>query len=144
MSSRLKCSIATSCNVDFFETGSQSIEREGFQVLNVRLCDLFQDMLMAGTDTTNQEIMWMLVELMRHPHVLKKVQEELDDVVGRDRVVEEADLGQLNYLHAVIKESFRLHPVLPLMFPHLSTKPTKLQDTISPRTALRSSMCTPS
>ncbi|KAG6544377.1 hypothetical protein Mapa_014211 [Marchantia paleacea] len=84
------------------------------------------DMLMAGTDTTNQEIMWSLCELMRHPHVLKKVQKELDDAVGRDRVVEESDLGQLNYLRAVIKESFRLHPVLPLMFPHLSNNATKV------------------
>jgi hypothetical protein len=35
---------------------------------------------------------WALVELIRHPNVLKKVQDELDDVVGQERVIDENDI----------------------------------------------------
>ncbi|XP_039834322.1 non-homologous end joining protein Ku-like [Panicum virgatum] len=56
--------------------------------------------------------------LMRKPRLLAKVREELDAVVGRDAVVEEAHLPQLPYLHPALKETLRLHPALPLMVPH--------------------------
>jgi len=63
---------------------------------------------------------WALVELIRHPNVLKKVQDELDDVVGQERVVDENDIPRLKYLQAVLKETFRLHPPTPLLMPHES------------------------
>lgn len=49
---------------------------------------------------------------------MKKIQDELDDVVGHDRVVNESDLPQLKYLQAVVKETFHLHPHVPLLLPH--------------------------
>ncbi|KAL2498748.1 Cytochrome [Abeliophyllum distichum] len=51
---------------------------------------------------------------------MKKVQKELEEVVGLDRMVEESDLESLEYLDMVVKESFRLHPVAPLLIPHYS------------------------
>ncbi|GMN73552.1 hypothetical protein TIFTF001_054321 [Ficus carica] len=57
-------------------------------------------------------------ELMKHPSILKKVQKELETVVGMNRVVEESDLERLDYLDMVVKETMRLHPVAPLLIPH--------------------------
>ena len=51
-----------------------------------------------------------MAELVRNPHVQAKAQEELDRVVGRDRVMNETDFSKLPYLQAVVKESLRLHP----------------------------------
>ncbi|ONI13664.1 hypothetical protein PRUPE_4G235900 [Prunus persica] len=76
------------------------------------------DMLVASMDTSSTTIEWVLSELMRHPHVMKKVRKELEDVVGLERMVEESDLEKLEYLDIVVKETLRLHPVAPLLIPH--------------------------
>ncbi|KAK9114883.1 hypothetical protein Syun_021680 [Stephania yunnanensis] len=65
---------------------------------------------------------WAFAELLRHPKLMKRVQDELRDVVGMDRMVEETNLPKLNYLNMVIKETMRLHPVVPLLIPHESTE----------------------
>jgi cytochrome P450 len=41
---------------------------------------------MAGTDTTFNSITYALVYMVKYPHVQQKVQEELDSVVGGDRL----------------------------------------------------------
>ena len=98
------------------------LEKEGgdgkaaFTMTNVKA--LLMDMVVGGTETTSNTVEWAMAELMRKPRLLAKVREELNAVVGRDAVVEEAHLPQLPYLHAVLKESLRLHPALPLMVPH--------------------------
>ena len=44
----------------------------------------------------------------------RKAQEELDTVVGRDRLPTFDDLDQLVYIRAIVKETLRWHPVGPL------------------------------
>jgi cytochrome P450 len=75
-------------------------------------------MLAAAMDTSATAIEWVLSELMKHPRVMKKIQKELEDVVGLERMVEESDLDGLEYMEMVVKESLRLHPVAPLLLPH--------------------------
>lgn len=58
--------------------------------------------------------------MIRNPDILKEAQKEIDSVVGRERLLSEADLPNLPLLHAIIKESLRLHPSVPLSVPHLS------------------------
>ncbi|KAK8617401.1 hypothetical protein V6N13_080317 [Hibiscus sabdariffa] len=64
------------------------------------------DMMAASFDTTTTAIEWTLSELLRHPRVMACLQQELERVVGRNRMVEESDLPKLTYLDMVIKESF--------------------------------------
>lgn len=80
------------------------------------------DMLSGSAETSSHTSVWGLCEVLRKPHVLKRAQEELDSVVGRDRLVEESDLPKLTYLQAVLKETLRLHPAVVMMLPHESTQ----------------------
>ncbi|XP_060169551.1 cytochrome P450 71AU50-like [Lycium barbarum] len=73
------------------------------------------DLLIASMDTSSTAIDWIFSELLRQPKVMKKLQNELEQVVGKNRIVEESDLEKLEYLDMVIKEGFRLHPVIPLL-----------------------------
>nr|BAJ99916.1 predicted protein [Hordeum vulgare subsp. vulgare] len=77
----------------------------------------FQDMFVAGTDTTFATLEWVMTELVRHPRILKRAQDEVRRVVGGKGRVEESDLAELHYMRAIIKETFRLHPAVPLLVP---------------------------
>ncbi|KAF3776672.1 Flavonoid 3'-monooxygenase [Nymphaea thermarum] len=83
---------------------------------------LLLDLFTAGTDTSASTVEWAIAELIRHPHIQKKVQAELDSVVGRDRLVKESDIPNLTYLQAVVKETFRLHPSTPLSLPRIASE----------------------
>nr|AGA17936.1 flavone synthase II [Dahlia pinnata] len=76
---------------------------------------LILDFVTAGTDTTAVIIEWTLVELIKNPMVMEKAKQELDEVVGNTRLVEESDAPKLPYIQAIIKEAFRLHPPIPMI-----------------------------
>ncbi|KAE8734313.1 CYP706 protein [Hibiscus syriacus] len=75
-------------------------------------------MVVGGTDTSSNTIEFTLAEVINNPKVKEKAQKELDEAVGKDNIVEESHIHKLPYLLAIMKESLRLHPVLPLLVPH--------------------------
>ncbi|GLT39208.1 hypothetical protein SLA2020_134140 [Shorea laevis] len=76
---------------------------------------IIMDVMFGGTETVASAIEWALAELMRSPEDLKKVQQELANVVGLDRLVEESDFEKLTFFKCTIKETLRLHPPIPLL-----------------------------
>ncbi|XP_059294562.1 cytochrome P450 81Q32-like [Lycium ferocissimum] len=82
--------------------------------------------LSGGTDTTSVTIEWAMTLLLNHPEVLNKAKTELDNHVGSDHLVDEADLPKLKYLQSIISETFRLCPVAPMLVPHESSDVTKV------------------
>ena len=87
---------------------------------------MLQDMILAGSDTSTMTIEWAISELLKNPGALAKATEELDRVVGRERLVTERDFPQLPYMEAVLKETLRLHPAAPLLAPHLAREDTSV------------------
>ena len=53
-----------------------------------------------------------------HPEVQRKAQEELDRVIGGDRLPAFEDQASLPYLNALLKEVLRWHIVTPIGLPH--------------------------
>ncbi|XP_030481278.1 cytochrome P450 CYP82D47 [Cannabis sativa] len=80
------------------------------------------NLISGATDTTTVTIVWALSLVLNHSSVLKKIQEELDLHVGKERLVNECDIGSLVYLQAVVKETLRLYPAAPLSGPRESTQ----------------------
>nr|ABR17055.1 unknown [Picea sitchensis] len=93
-----------------------------FQITRDNIKSVIYDMLSAGSDASAASIEWTMSELLRKPPVLKKVQNELEHVVGFERMVQESDLPSLRYLQAVVKETLRLHPPGPISLPHVSVE----------------------
>ncbi|MBA0824059.1 hypothetical protein Goarm_020744, partial [Gossypium armourianum] len=87
---------------------------------------LLWDMITAGMDTTAISVEWAMAELIRNPRVQQKAQEELDRVIGSERVMSETDFSNLPYLLSVAKEALRLHPPTPLMLPHRANANVKI------------------
>ncbi|KAJ4947954.1 hypothetical protein NE237_014202 [Protea cynaroides] len=76
------------------------------------------NMILGGNDTTLVTFTWVLSLLLNNRHVLKRAQDELDIHVGRQRQVDESDIVKLEYLQAIVKETLRLYPVVPLAAAH--------------------------
>ncbi|KAJ7944375.1 Cytochrome P450, partial [Quillaja saponaria] len=73
------------------------------------------NLILAGSDSTLVTLTWALSLLLNNHKVIKKVQDELDIHVGRDRPVEESDIRNLVYLQAIVKETLRLYPASPII-----------------------------
>ncbi|XP_019154582.1 PREDICTED: cytochrome P450 CYP736A12-like isoform X1 [Ipomoea nil] len=99
----------------------------------VSIKPLLLDMIVGSVDTSWTWIVWTLAEIMRHPRVMKRLQQELETKVGLNRMVEEKDLPNLEYLEMVIKESFRLHPVATLLLPRESMEDIELDGHFIPK-----------
>ncbi|GMJ14921.1 cytochrome P450, family 706, subfamily A, polypeptide 6 [Hibiscus trionum] len=83
---------------------------------------LLLDMMIGGTDTIPTTVEWAMTELLRHPDIMTKLVSEVDTVAGNENLVEDSHLPQLTYLEAIVKETLRLHPVAPLLLPHMSSE----------------------
>ena len=71
-------------------------------------------MLIAGHETTAAVLTWALFELVRNPECMKRIQAEIDEVVG-DRVPTYEDIKTMEYTRLVIAETLRLYPEPPLL-----------------------------
>ncbi len=79
---------------------------DGDALSDAELRDQLVTLLLAGHETTATALSWTLYELGR-------------DSAQLDKARAAADNGDHDYLEAVLKESMRLHPVIPMVVRHL-------------------------
>ncbi|THH13120.1 hypothetical protein EW146_g7061 [Bondarzewia mesenterica] len=72
----------------------------------------------AGADTTVSVLGTFFLAMTMFPEIQRKAQEELDRVVGRDRLPDFSDEPSLPYVSAVMKEVLRWQQVAPFAIPH--------------------------
>ena len=83
-------------------------------------------MLIAGIDTSGHTITWVMTHLIANPRVLKKVQAEVREVIKNKNDITEEDIEKMEYLKMVIKESFRINPLVPILVPREASKDIKM------------------
>lgn len=71
-------------------------------------------LVVAGHDTTAGALMWALYHIHRESEIRDRVMAELDDVVPS------ASLPDLPYLRAVVSETLRMHPAVPIVMRRLT------------------------
>lgn len=74
--------------------------------------------------------------MITHPAVQAKAQEEIDQVVGRNRLPIFDDRENLPYFEAVFKEAFRWHVLAPTALPHVCIKDDICEGYLIPKDAI--------
>lgn len=76
-----------------------------------------------------------MAELLRSPDALSKARLELEQTIGKGKTIEESDITRLPYLQAVVKETLRLHPAVPLLLPRKALADVEIAGFIVPKGA---------
>ena len=91
------------------------------------------DLFMAGMVTTSTTLSWALMLMILHPDVQRRVQQEIDEVIGQVQCPEMADQARMPYTNAVIHEVQRFADILPLGVPHKTSRDIELQGFLIPK-----------
>ncbi len=94
---------------DILSQLAQARFEDGGEMSDEELRDQLITLLLAGHETTATALAWTADLLVRHPHALARLTDEVDSGDGDA------------YLRAVIRESLRLRPVVPLAGRRLNT-----------------------
>ncbi|KAJ8045983.1 Cholesterol 24-hydroxylase [Holothuria leucospilota] len=73
------------------------------------MVDEFLTFFVAGQETTSNLVGFTMVQLGRHPEILKRVRDEIDAVVGDKDFIEYEDVMKMEYTLLVLKETLRLY-----------------------------------
>ncbi|PIK56140.1 putative cholesterol 24-hydroxylase [Apostichopus japonicus] len=74
------------------------------------MVDDFVTFFVAGQETTSNLLGFTILELGKRPDIAKRVQEEIDSIVGDKEFVEYQDVMKMEYTLLVFKEVLRLYP----------------------------------
>ncbi|KAL0625462.1 putative cytochrome P450 2D7 [Plecturocebus cupreus] len=97
--------------------------------LRIVVADLFS----AGMVTTSITLAWGLLLMILHPDVQRRVQQEIDDVIGRVRRPEMGDQTRMPYTTAVIHEVQRFGDIVPLGVTHMTSRDIDVQGFLIPK-----------
>jgi len=76
----------------------------------------------AGADTTVTTMLTLLVACLVHPEAQQRARDEIDSVVGRERLPSFEDRPRLPFIDAMCKEVLRWRPLVPLAVPHMAAE----------------------
>lgn len=99
----------------------------------LQLSQILLDLFTAGTETIKTTMQWAILHMMHNPDVRRKVQAELDTVVGPHRLPCSADMPDLPYTRATIYEVMRRATVVPMATTHTTTRAVNLEGHLIPK-----------
>nr|ALF38124.1 CYP2D50 [Equus caballus] len=98
---------------------------------NLRL--VVSDLFAAGMVTTSTALAWALLLMILHPDVQRRVQQEIDEVIGRARRPEMGDQARMPFTMAVVHEVQRFGDIAPVGAPHMTSRDIEVQGFLIPK-----------
>ncbi|XP_004438004.1 PREDICTED: cytochrome P450 2D14-like [Ceratotherium simum simum] len=98
---------------------------------NLRL--VVADLFSAGMVTTSITLAWALLLMILHPDVQRRVQQEIDEVIGQARRPEMGDQAHMPFTMAVVHEVQRFGDIIPLGVSHLTSHDVEVQGFLIPK-----------
>ena len=105
---------------DMFQTLIDMEYKDGTKLDDNEITGLLVGAIFAGHHTSSGTSAWVLIELLRNPHILRDAIKELDDLLGRNGKVTFQSLREMPVLENVLKEVLRLHPPLIILMRKVS------------------------
>jgi cytochrome P450 len=106
-------------------------EHTGERMTESQVRDEVVTMLGAGHETSASALTWALIQIARRPDIARRIREELAQVVGDNRLGF-SHLRQLRYVQAVVQETLRLYPPIPVI-PRAAINDTTIEGYHIPR-----------
>jgi 26-hydroxylase len=85
---------------------------------DTQIMQVMGDLFSAGMETIKTTLLWLMVFMIHNPDVKRKVQNELDNIVGRSRMPSTQDLPYLPFTESTIMEVMRMSSIVPLATTH--------------------------
>ncbi|CAD5221441.1 unnamed protein product [Bursaphelenchus okinawaensis] len=99
----------------------------------IQLANVCFDLWIAGQETTSTTLTWAVSYILKYPETQQKAQEELDRVIGPNRLITMADRKDLHYVNAFVNEAQRCANVLLLNFPRTTTREVEVAGKVLPK-----------
>ena len=108
------------------EAALEETEEKSVLLLEDYMINTIEDMFVAGYETTSTTLRWIIAFLTNFPEIQSKIQQELDDVVGHDRLPRLDNRPNTPLLQASIMEVQRLANIADQALPHYTLTDTTL------------------
>lgn len=129
---------------DFIDVYLDEIEKQqlekgpsstrSFQRTN--LGSILRNLFNAGIDTGSNTLSWGILYMITWPKIQRKVQQEMDAVIGRSRLPTIEDRNMLPYTEAVLMEIQRCASIVPLSVLHYTLAPSEIQGYTIPKSSV--------
>ncbi|XP_043913899.1 cytochrome P450 1B1 [Protopterus annectens] len=118
--------------INIIDSG-KAVSQMGTALVHDHVPATLTDIFGASQDTLSTALDWLILFLIRFPDVQTKIQEQVDKVVGRDRLPCMEDQPNLPYVSAFLYEFMRFSSFVPLTIPHATTGDTYLDQYYIPK-----------
>ena len=100
-----------------------------------QLEQIILDIFSAAVETLKTSLLWAIVYMLHNPSVKRKVQQELDEMIGPNRLPRLDDVPNLTYTRATLYEIMRRSSVVPMGTTHATDKVVQLEGYEIPKNA---------